>query len=741
MSQLFNIFGRINIDGLNSARSQLTSLNSTGSKVGTTLKNVGSSITGVGTKMTVGLTVPIVGLITKSAMLASDLNESMNVVNETFGKSAKNVANWAGSLNKDYGMVKLEAMNYVGSMGAMLKSSGLSSKASEDMSKSLVELTGDMSSFYNLGHDETWEKIRSGISGETEPLKSLGINMSVANLEAYALSQGINKSWKEMTQAEQVSLRYGYLMETTSTAQGDFSRTSGGFSNQLKILQGNLTNVGVSIGEIVLPYFNKGVKIVNSLTKRFENLSPGIKKIIVVVGLAVAIIGPLLLGLGGLIGVVGFAISGFTALAGIITAVSAPMVAIGAVIGIVVGIFATLAIGIGYVLIKTGALQEIWKNVKGLFNAAKPVITSLAIEGFHKLKEAISFVKHILDQVSKVAKPFIFSTIKEAKPIIKGIIKNFKEFGMALLDNIGKKIKSMKKTWDSVWPKLKPIVVAIFKIIKTSIISSLKVIKGALKLATAVMKGDWSKAWKAIKNIVKVLLTATKNVIKAIFKAKSTIIRNIMNGIKSKISSIWKSIKSKVSSIVNGIKNAISKKLKSAASTVGKLATTFKKKGLSIGKSIVKGIINGIKNMAGDVKRAASNMASAAISSAKSALKVFSPSKVFMEIGEYTTKGLSIGLEKDKANIGKILKSMLELESTITKTDIGKSALLTSQSGTLSTSQLGTLSMNENKKEINMNLSGTIKVDTGREVFNLSKDIIEDVIRKTLIDNVNRYVY
>ena len=81
-----------------------------------------------------------------------------------------------------------------------------------EMSTDLAGLAADMASFYNLDFDTAFQKIRSGISGETEPLKQLGINMSVANLEAFALSKGITKAFNDMSQGEQTILRYQYLM-------------------------------------------------------------------------------------------------------------------------------------------------------------------------------------------------------------------------------------------------------------------------------------------------------------------------------------------------------------------------------------------------------------------------------------------------------------------------------------------------------------------------------------------------
>jgi murein DD-endopeptidase MepM/ murein hydrolase activator NlpD len=135
----------------------------------------------------------------------------------------------------------------------MTKSMGLTDGQTLEMSQGLAGLTGDMSSFYNLDHDEAFDKIRAGISGETEPLKQLGINMSVANLEAYALSQGITTSYDAMSEAEKVTLRYNYLMQATADAQGDFSKTSGSLANQIRIAQLQVTNLASSVGTALLP--------------------------------------------------------------------------------------------------------------------------------------------------------------------------------------------------------------------------------------------------------------------------------------------------------------------------------------------------------------------------------------------------------------------------------------------------------------------------------------------------------
>lgn len=160
--------------------------------------------------------------------LGSDITEVENVVNVSFGKLSQDAYDFAKTAKEQFGLSELAALQYSGTMMAILNSSGVQDKKiASEMSTTLAGLAGDLASFYNISQDNAWEKIMSGMAGEIEPLRRLGINLSVANLQAYALSQGITKSWQSMTQAEQVMLRYNYLLSLTTAQSGDFARTSG----------------------------------------------------------------------------------------------------------------------------------------------------------------------------------------------------------------------------------------------------------------------------------------------------------------------------------------------------------------------------------------------------------------------------------------------------------------------------------------------------------------------------------
>lgn len=218
-------------------------------------KTVSNSVAGIAGKVAgVAGAIGLTAFAKDSLMLASDLAEVQNVVDVTFGDKLTGAINdFAKTTTTQFGVSELQAKRYCGVLGAIMKSSGLSGDSLKDMSIKLAGLAGDMASFYNLEPDVAFEKLKSAISGETEPMKALGVNMSVANMEAYALTQGIKKQWKAMSQAEQTTLRYKYLMEHTKDAQGDYAKTCKQFANILRTLKLNVQTFGAKIMAHTIP--------------------------------------------------------------------------------------------------------------------------------------------------------------------------------------------------------------------------------------------------------------------------------------------------------------------------------------------------------------------------------------------------------------------------------------------------------------------------------------------------------
>ena len=219
----------------------------------------------------VGLALSVTAIISfgKSCIeLGSNLAEVQNVVDVTFGAMSGTINKFARDALEEFGLSETSAKKYTSTMGAMLKSMGFTTQAAAEMSMEMTGLSADMASFHNLKSEEAFNKIRAGISGETEPLKDLGINMSVANLEAYALSQGITKAYNSMTQQEQTMLRYNYLLKATADAQGDFARTSDGWANQVRVLSERFNSLKAIIGQGLIAVLTPVVRVLNVLLSK-----------------------------------------------------------------------------------------------------------------------------------------------------------------------------------------------------------------------------------------------------------------------------------------------------------------------------------------------------------------------------------------------------------------------------------------------------------------------------------------
>jgi hypothetical protein len=189
--------------------------------------------------------------------LTSDLQEVQNVVDTTFGNSAAQINAWSKTTLKAFGLSELSAKQYSSTAGSVLKGFGVEDQNLLQMSQNLTALAGDLASFRNLGNEEAFQKIMSGMTGEIEPLKQVGIVMSVANLEAYALSKGIKTSFDKMDQASQTILRYNYLLEHTKDAQGDAAKTAESPANQIKRFDENTKALSMTLSQKALPYLNQ----------------------------------------------------------------------------------------------------------------------------------------------------------------------------------------------------------------------------------------------------------------------------------------------------------------------------------------------------------------------------------------------------------------------------------------------------------------------------------------------------
>lgn len=195
---------------------------------------------------------------------ASDLQEVANVMNVTFGDSAVIVDRWAKTQAASFGLSETAAKRYIGTYGTMATQFGFTRKQAASMGIELAKLTGDVASFYNIDDKLASIKLKSIFTGETETLKDLGVVMTQAQLDAYALEKGIGRTTKQMSENEKVALRYSFVMDKLSHTQGDFARTSDGWANSTRTLSLNLENLKIQIGNELLPVAGQGLAAINT---------------------------------------------------------------------------------------------------------------------------------------------------------------------------------------------------------------------------------------------------------------------------------------------------------------------------------------------------------------------------------------------------------------------------------------------------------------------------------------------
>ena len=236
------------------------------SVVGGAVNNIKGKFNILNSTLARGLSLAgLVAVGKKCLELSSDLAEVQNVVDTTFGKSSNIINEFAESALKNFGLTELQAKKYVSTLGAIAKASGESEEATLQMSTNLTKLTADVASFFNYDYDTAFNKIRSGLTGETEPLKDLGVVMTVANLEQYRLAQGIQTSYSAMSSAEQMALRYNYIMQALTDTQGDFNKTQASWANQLRILQGQAQQLGAILGNLLQKVLYPVLSVVNAI--------------------------------------------------------------------------------------------------------------------------------------------------------------------------------------------------------------------------------------------------------------------------------------------------------------------------------------------------------------------------------------------------------------------------------------------------------------------------------------------
>ena len=218
--------------------------------------------------------------IAQAVTESNKYQEDLNLFTVALGQYAAEAQNYAEKVSDVMGIDPAQWLRNQGIFNTLLTGFGDTAERAQLMSQNLTQLGYDISSFFNISIEDAMQKLQSGISGELEPLRRLGYDLSQAKLQQTALNLGIKESVANMTQAEKAELRYYAIMTQVTTAQGDMARTLEAPANQLRILQAQLTQAARAIGNIfipalnaILPYAIAVVQVIREIANALANLA------------------------------------------------------------------------------------------------------------------------------------------------------------------------------------------------------------------------------------------------------------------------------------------------------------------------------------------------------------------------------------------------------------------------------------------------------------------------------------
>lgn len=494
-----------------------------------TVSQAGESMTKMGGMLTKAVTLPIVGLATVCIKTASDVQEGFNKMNAVFGSSSDEVNKWSDSSAQSFGMSKNSFMDYVSTFGGLSQDLLKMNEAdSAEFSKSIIQRSADISSYYNMTIDESNSLMQQLYSGETEGWKKLGITINDTTMQEYALSKGITQTVSDMSLQEKTALRIEMAMDKTNRAEGDFAKTKDGLANSSRILKAELSDLSVVIGTALLPTVNSivsGVSAVVANMVEWSKANPELVDILLKLAGALALVAPMLLG-------VGMAIKLATSMGSTMALVFSP---VGAIIAGVIAVVALLAVAwqqnLGGIQDKT---KEAFGVVLGVFQEVAP-----------QLQEIFKILWDTLKSIwETVGKP-IFSALGE---VIKIVASVFAEVFPIIVEVVKVAFEAIALVWNYV---LKPVFDFIVFLVKT--------IYEAVKLNMALTQAVFTAVFGAIKaiwtNVLKPVFDMWVGVVVSLYKT----FEKPLNDIKDAFGTCFDWIMGKIQGAIDLVANLIKK--------------------------------------------------------------------------------------------------------------------------------------------------------------------------------------
>ncbi|WP_027098271.1 phage tail tape measure protein [Clostridium paraputrificum] len=537
------------------------------------LKQKGESLASIGKSLTLGVTTPIVGIGTASLKAAADAAEMESKFDTVFKNISKEADEWATTYANAIGRSKYEIKEAISNQADLYYGMGFTADEAYELSKQVTTLGYDLASFNNVNDAQAVDAMTKALMGETESAKMLGVNLTDTIMETSEFTKATGKSWKELSMAEKAQVRYKEAVKQSSNAIGDAEKTSDSFTNMVKRLKGQLSEIGVEIGKVILPAADKIVKVLSGVLDKvltFTKENPKLAATIVAIAGAIAAIGPTLWIVGKL--TVLFASFPISAglLAGGLGVAALAFVGLNENAQQVLNELPTkLSLAINYMLQKIVEFlpQFLAKGTEMLFNLIQGIVTAIpmVLETLVNLCFAMlgilitffpqfmqigyNFIKNLLDGAIAKFPEFIGNIIDGITTIINNITARMPEFISKGIEFVSSMAKGFKDNFPAILSK----VGQLLKDIIAKIIEKLPdFIKAGWDLLKSIIKGLWDNRKELIEaggDLLDGLWEGFKDLMGSFWDIGEMIVESIWDGVKSMWGSFTGWISSKMENI------------------------------------------------------------------------------------------------------------------------------------------------------------------------------------------------
>lgn len=644
-------------------------------KAGGSAKVMGGKFSAAATLVKAAAGAMAVSFAGKTIMAASDLNEVISKTGVVFGPQAEKVTDAAQKMADQFGISKAVYLDAASGIGLVGKASGLTQKAAAGLSTDFAALAADASSFYDVPITDALAAMKSGLVGESEPMRQFGVLLSESAVKAEAARLGIAKMGDELTEGQKVQARASLITKGMSDASGDLARTQESVANRLREIRGRVTNFAADMGSKALPVVEKFLSVMIDAPGKIMDAANAIRNYVTNNATFAPALAIAKTAVEGLVGVVKAVPGVFSTVVDSVrefvsenqwvkTVLDQAALAVGAFIAAFAAVVAVQKV-LG--VIKAVRTAVLMLNAAMMANPVALVVAAVVALGvvLYAAYQRFEGFRKVVDTTAAALRDGFTAAIDWVKA-------KWAEFGPSIMkgvqvvkDVIVGLFRFMLPIWKAQFQAMVGIAKAVWKMIGGVIKGALKIIQGIVNVVMGVIRGDWGRAWKGIQQIlsgawgvIKSLVSGGINLLKAVISGGLGVIKAVWSGawnaLKTLVSAAWERIKSAVSSGIQSLLiniRLLPGKITGALGALGSLL-------YQAGKDLIQGLINGVGDMAGALTGKLQDMAGSAISAAKNVFGIKSPSRVFRKIGTQVVQGLVVGIRKDEKKARKAAANM-----------------------------------------------------------------------------------